>query len=259
MAVVRERLERRRTEIEAFRKRHRLEREARYPLSRKWHYALLALMALVEIGLNNVFFAVGNELGILGAVLEAFVVTILNLGVAFVLGRTALPELVHRNYARKTVGLALVLVGIVFLAAFNLFVAHYRELLGGTRPDDAVLRAWPEFLADPLGLTVFSSWILFGLGLFMAFLALVDGFKADDPYPGYGEVDRRYNEALHEFAATRDELMADLEERKDEVVNALLAANDDIGKRRSEFHDIRAARHRLVTQFVAHIDYLEES
>ena len=166
MAVARLRLERHRDELAAFCRRHRLERPARTGHRRILAWGVLVVISLVEMAFNNVFFSIGSDLGILGAGLEAFAVTFLNLGVAFTLGRLALPELVHCNCGRKLAGLTVLLPGLGFPGALNLFVAHCRDLLGGLAPDEAVLRAWPDFLADPLGLSGFLSWILVGLGLF---------------------------------------------------------------------------------------------
>ena len=137
MAAPRLRLERHRDELAAFCRRHRLERPARTDHSRILAWGVLAVIGLVEMAFNNVFFSIGNDLGILGAGLEAFAVTFLNLGVAFTLGRLALPELVHRNYGRKLAGLTVLLPGLGFPGALNLFVAHYRDLLGGLAPDEA--------------------------------------------------------------------------------------------------------------------------
>ena len=56
-----------------------------------------------------------------------------------------------------------------------------------------------RLLNSPFGLTDFSSWMLVLIGSLFALIALFDGLKSDDKYPGYGAVVRKLKDALDEL------------------------------------------------------------
>jgi hypothetical protein len=86
-----------RNEYEAFKKTHNLQRPSRHPRSHAWHIAILILLLLIETSLNGKFMAVGDELGYLGGIIQALVISLINLSVGFMVGLVLVRQWAHRN------------------------------------------------------------------------------------------------------------------------------------------------------------------
>lgn len=176
-------------DLRAFREKHKIPHEAHYPASTILHWAVIGTILLVESLMNMYFFAQGNNLGYLGGFFQALLVAVLNVGSAALVGRYLLPHLTvpdHRPWAASL--LALYLPVVVF---FNLLVAHYRDTLtrtSGMALDEPIA----ALFADPFALS-FHSIVLLLLGIAVAAIGMREGFKSDDPFPGYGHLDRIYH------------------------------------------------------------------
>jgi len=68
----------------------------------------------------------------------------------------------------------------------------------------------------------FNSMILFGLGLAFSLGALIETLYSDDKYPGYGKVQRRYEDKQREYREKREEMGK-------RVFESLNVAMQDIG------------------------------
>jgi hypothetical protein len=198
----------RRSELQRFAARHGLQRDPEdpSPSARLLLAGLLVLMVVLEGVANAFFFAQGLSTGLVGGFVEAALFAALNVGIAYLLGRHAVRQLAHAHPLRKLLGLLGLAAAVAAMTAIGLGIAHLRDEMaagGGPRAADAALGA---LRAAPLALAAVSSWALFGLSLLFALGALADGWKSDDPYPGYGRVGRRARLALDDHAAELDEL-----------------------------------------------------
>ncbi len=210
----------------------------------------------MEAGINGVLFAGSSDQGLFGGWLEALVLSIANVGAAFLFGRIALPQLHRRGAGLKTGAFVLCLAGFAAIVAINVIGAHYRDfraeanpgpgvpialtreaslLLSGAKPalastaphsaakpaparlppqqpdqsassprslqDPAQLaasernrerEAIAELFAAPFTFGSFLSFFLFVIGLCGASIAALDGYKLDDPFPGFGKRHRKY-------------------------------------------------------------------
>jgi hypothetical protein len=124
----------------------------------------------------------------------------------------------HRSGRRK----ALALTGVALLYAGFLLVtlgaAHYRAATGDiaqsppetAAPAGASLPshvaadfdqwraarlAWQRFARNPVGFDDVFSWILVMLAVVFGIFASYKGYRLDDPYPGYGQLERELNAA----------------------------------------------------------------
>lgn len=246
------------TELDRFRQQNRLERMAHYPDAHLWHWGVIAIIVLVESVLNGIFLARGDELGLIGGVTQALVIALINVGIGLMAGGGCLPQLVHRAWWRKIAGgfFAIFLFGLALV--FNLAVAHYRDALGGPMPDDAMHSAWTSFVHDPLGVADIQSWLLFMLGLAFSIIALLDGWKMDDPYPGYGRLARKQQLLNDDYAATKKDLLEQLEGIRDEAVNKLNQIATDIQRCKREYESILGARRRLLASLDQHLSHLQQ-
>jgi hypothetical protein len=104
-----------------------------------------------------------------------------------------------------------------------------------------------------------QSWLLFFLGLFFAGPGFWKGYGYDDPYPGYGRVARRWQEAeqayldcrqerLEQASAIRDETRKELDRTIEQLRGAALQREQTLG-----------ARARIVQEYRAHERHLEEA
>ena len=206
-------------DLEAFRRRNQLERAATYPEGSAafLRYSVLALMIVVEGALNAFFFAQGLDSGLLGGFVYAGVLAALNLGTAFVIGKSGIPFVVHRRAAPRAVGIIAITAAVFCLTGVGLTIAHFREAMTAEAAD-AAAAAWNALRDSPFGLRDISSWLLFAISVAFATAALFDGLFSDDVYPGYGRCDRRARACREECLEELQEIREELEHMKDDAL-----------------------------------------
>jgi hypothetical protein len=233
-------------DLEHFKTQNRLSRDAHYPSSPVLAFGILSILVLVEAGINGVLFADSSDQGLFGGWLEALVLSITNVGAAFLFGRMALPQMHRPGLLIKAGAAILCVAGCAALIAINLAGAHYRDFKAGAASPDPLVAAAPKhetasalngqnrapsgaslrkavkpafagpplpqaqtaqmekakereaiakFLAAPFAFDSFMSFFLFVIGLCGAAIAALDGYKLDDPFPGYGKRHRKFASA----------------------------------------------------------------
>lgn len=247
-------------EVREFRVRHGLKRTAHYPTTAGavWRWGLILLLFLLEVAGNSYFLAKGSAYGLIGGFAEAVIIAILNLGASLVLGFYGLRQCWHRAFWRKCSGVLSLFAWLTFAAAFNLLVAHYREAVG-VFLEGGGASAVQALQANPLGLADFQSWVLFGIGALFAFIAFVDGHSMDDPYPFYGKLDRRFEASREHYVSNREAHISELDEVRNETIDAMGIARDDLGKRLGEHGSILQGYARVCRAYDQHITYLERA
>ncbi|MFZ0571395.1 MAG: hypothetical protein WAM63_13015 [Rhodomicrobium sp.] len=225
-------------DLETFKAENGLARDAHYPSSPILAFGILSILVLLEAGINGVLFADSSDQGLFGGWLEALVLSITNVGAAFLFGRMVLPQLHRPGLIPRTGAILLCLAGAAALTAVNLVGAHYRDYkaaiasletampaapkadapLGApkhphsgklekpvvaetsapspgqiaAREKDKELEAIGKLFASPFAFDGFMSFFLFAIGICGASIAALDGYKLDDPFPGYGRRHRKY-------------------------------------------------------------------
>jgi hypothetical protein len=172
-------------EFEDFKASNKLTRGCRAPEGHVTHIGIVLLVLLLDTAANGYLLSSRDEFGLLGGMLQAILVAGMNVSLGFFAGRVALPNIIHRSIWRRMGGMAAFTILLVLILALNLSFAHYRDLsvLGVAHPEQ---KALSEILETPLVLHDVKSWWLGCIGVLFAFVSLIDGFKWDDPYPGYG-------------------------------------------------------------------------
>lgn len=240
-------------DLELFKAQNGLTRDAYYPGSQIFAIGILFLLILAEAAINGVLFADTSDQGLFGGWMEALVLSLTNIGAAFLLGRLILTQLNRRGLFQRLAASLASLLGIGAILAINIYGAHYRDYKASPvasaqsamqrpvspalpaqpaeptksqrksgKPNDASppaktdaasqsiqaesavngfeRRGWEreafgKVLSAPLEIQSFTSFFLLVIGLCGATVAAWDGYKLDDPFPGYGRRHRRYLEA----------------------------------------------------------------
>lgn len=246
----------RQKEFDAFRSANRLERLPRLPKGVALRWMVVALLVLVEALMNGVFFAEGSETGLIGGVAQATVLSLFNVGVGLCFARYGLPWLRHLNPALKALGTLATAVYVVSTTALNLSIGHFRDLFIQNAGVVLIPDLAARLASGPLNLADARSLILVGLGVAFNVIATVDASGLDDPYPGYGSVGRRKDEAVANYANHRTGCLTDLKARRDEAIADMSQIVADV---RTKEHDVQLSvngRARLDQQYAAYVEHL---
>jgi hypothetical protein len=246
-----------RNEYLAFQIKNQLSRRSRHPRSHAWHRAILLFLLLIETCLNGFFMAVGEEFGLLGGIIQALIISLINIVFGFSVGYFLLRQMAHRSIWRKVAGFVSLIAYIGASIAFNLFVAHFRDALGGEDPELAPQAGLVTFLAAPFALHDFNSWMLLFLGCAFSMISLIDGFRWDDPYPGYGDVARQHYRAQNEYAQQKQELIEEVETIRDETIKKMTEGGRAVHAALGEHRQIVGLKTDLARSFEVHLDQLE--
>lgn len=247
-------------EYDDFRIRHGLARPAHDPGNRFLTIALLALAIAVESALNGVFFAEGSDLGLVGGVMLALGISVVNVVVlGFVLGLFPARWTHHRSLLVRAPGWFLLLAGLGLLVVFNAGIAHFRDAYERLGEGVDLLQVWAHLRDQPFGLVRIQSWLLFFLGLFFAGLGFWKGYGFDDPYPGYGRVARHWQETERSYHDTRQERLEEASGIRDEAKAALDRAIEQLRGAALQREQTLGARARIVQEYLAHERHLEEA
>ena len=202
-------------------------RAATYPESQVYHFAIAAALALVEWVALASFYAEGSDFGLLGGVLIAMALSVVNISLAIVSGNL-LRYVNHRSAGRRLLALTGAAVLYAAFALVTLGAAHYRvatndiahaqptvtapgaqalppSLAGDVDQWKAARLAWQRFAANPVGFDDVFSWILVVLAVVFGIFASYKGYRIDDPYPGYGELAREVKRQRAAYEATKTE------------------------------------------------------
>ncbi len=245
-------------ERNAFKKRHRLERAPRVSSGTATFLkvAFLLFLFVLETYVNGAFLAKGNELGLLGGVVEAFAFAVLNLVVSFYIGLFGVRQVNTASIFRKLLGALSFIIWVGFALCLNLALSHYREI-SGVLYEDAGAQVVQRLITAPLGLMDIKSWLFFALGLVFSIAALVDGILFTDPCPGYAELEKRVMRALDDYIDNKTDLIANLESIRDDTRLNLEEVQRDLGKRRGEHDAILEGRTRMLGLFDQHQEQLQ--
>jgi hypothetical protein len=214
--------------LHAYRRRHHLERPAHEPQSMLKWAAIALVLVVVESVLNAGLFAEASALGLVGGVLTALLISVINVAcgsLAAYFGR----NVNHVNWFRKLLGLGAVLAGIACAGAFNLAVAHFRDAVETLEDwDEAARAAWQSLLSTPLALDSVMSALLIVLGLLITLLAALKTYHSMDPYPGYAKEEASVRRSRAVYADTLTQAIAQLDESRDEAINTLKDVNQQM-------------------------------
>jgi len=117
-------------EFQAFRTANRITRPPQLISARRhaFSWLLLSIFILLEAILNGVFFAAGSEAGIIGGIVQALMLSLLNVGSAVAYAIFFFPHLLHVKWHHRLFGALSSLFYFVWAVSLNLSIGHYRDL-----------------------------------------------------------------------------------------------------------------------------------
>ncbi len=246
-------------ELKRFCAANGLDRPSNRPESRIFHVGVLAFLILVEASLNGVFLARGLDLGLLGGIGQALAIASVNVGLGVIAGIYCLREMNRKNILRKLLGGAGFILYLAVAAGLNLAVAHYRDALGGSDPEDAATSALQAFLRTPFHIDDINSAFLLLMGFFFSLIATIDGYRMDDPYPGFGRLMKRYQDEEDDFRDAKEQEAEMLAREKENQLRRLDSATNEIAAKRSQYHAVLQQRDGFKELFINHINHLERA
>ncbi len=194
-------------DIEIFKGANGLSSAANYPDKKNSLYLILAL-GIAEAICNAIFLREGMSLRI--SLLIAVSVAIINIaGNVWLGGRYRDKNHIKPEIAKA--GTTNRVYSIFLILGINGLIALYRLWYA---TDTNVINA--QFLLE--------STVLFIIGIGMGIAAFNEGYKLDDPYPGYGVYARRLKEwadKLTEIKKFHSDFCADLKRKADQILDTL--------------------------------------
>ena len=227
-----------------------------YPESKFLSITILVAIVFIESVGNGYFFAKGNEFGFLGGYTQALIVASANVAFAFFWGYLAIPQMNSVNKTKKYLGIISIPTYLLIAISFNLFVAHYRDELSLSF-EGANFRAISAFLETPFFLKDFDSFILLFIGLIISVIALIDGYKFDDKYPGYGRIYRRYKEAEKKYHLCCSNIVKSLHKLKTQSLEELDDLSENYKKDYNHLNIQLSTKNKLIDLYEQHYQHLE--
>jgi hypothetical protein len=203
-----------------FRKNNSLNRRANYPVSTRFYTAQVFAIFVLECFINGWFLKEVTTQGLLGGLSIAIIISVFNVGFGYLYGKLIFPFKNHINSTKKIFGnLSIIVISIWFLFV-NFFTAHYREevILNNNVP---LTEIFQKILENPMAINDIKSFMLLILGFAFGIAAVGYGYKSDDPYPGFGKVQRFQDETMRTFAKDHWIYFEECTEQKNHLIREI--------------------------------------
>ena len=233
------------SEYKTFKSKHNRLQSAVFPESRRLHYSIVIALILFEIIFNAFFFREVKSTGFIGGMSISVYIAFLNVVVGFFFGSLILT---YKNHIKSLFrNLAYLGIGIFSLYSLfvNFFAAHFREAvhcisLGKHKEEwnseicetltyGEITKLKPNIsgIIDNLFNNTFNfedltSIALLTLGIFFAIVAVIDGYRSDDPYPNYGKIQRRRDGTIKKYGNKIWKYIEECGQEKDKRIETIV-------------------------------------
>ena len=211
-------------------------RAAIYPESYIWSLSLIIAFIVAESVVNLFFFAQGSSLGFLGGWMTALLTALANVLASTLAGGFFYRYTNHCKTSWRCFGWIGFIALCFFVGLLHLAVAHYRELAIRMTDVDAVsfVAALTALKENPFGFQDMLSLVLIIIGVFITIVAMRKGYSWDDPYPGYGDVYRRWkklDDAKNYFIKNYHQSGIDIKKKSGAALVGILISWDEEKKK----------------------------
>lgn len=209
----------------------------------RWATCWISGVAALELGLNAWTLGTAHPSGLVGVLPEMFVFTAVNVFAGLVIAYGRRRKNHHPKFrARRLTGWLCVAAAVVLVPLANLVFGHYRDALVSLQREIAdgdyqtFLESWAVLFRTALATAFSDEWIpksmqtvalIFG-GMFMAGLVQYKRYRADDPYPGFGELSRKRQRAQELYVREVAAINRRVTGRADDAIAALSAIATEV-------------------------------
>lgn len=245
---------------ETFKQEHGIDRLAHRHRNSLWDWlAIGSVFIIVESCLNAYLFATKNELGLVGGIMVALLISAANVVISSLCGYYS-RYFYHHHLSRKLCGALLVMFWVAFVSALNFGAAHFRDGIvdEALTWDQAAEQAVKQMRTQILDVASIESWLLFAIGSAISFSALLKAFYFDDPYPGYGKIERTLEDAREGYSHMHRDTLVALELKKENLIDSLREAEIEM---QNEINDTVSAlfgNSSLESQIRRHIEHCND-
>jgi len=185
----------------------------------------------------------------------AGVISLINVLISGIIGFYILRNLNHISKTRKRFSILGLIISIPILIFLYLVAAHYVDLAS---QDNAVIEVVKQTWNNPFDLKSFDSYLLIIIGIVVSFIAIIDTYKIDDPYPDYGKKWRKYEEKRAEYFKKIENFRKKIYSIYDNYKNELNSIIEKKGKDKLELNqinaDLKAYKESFANSIVSIID-----
>ena len=208
------------SELKKFKEKNQIDRSCMAPTAaaKMLRHAVLLFVLVLESYANATFFQQGLAGGLLDGMTMALVFAAINLLPAYFIGKSLIPYKNHCQANNRLTGYLGIALWVILAVIIALVVAHYRNALIA-QSDDPATQAWNSLFGNAFSLGNLNSLMLFMLSIFFSLIALIDGYRTVDPYPGYGVVSERLESAQSDYAEEVNGVLEALEALKKEELD----------------------------------------
>jgi hypothetical protein len=212
--IVRERELQHQRQYEEFRETNQLNRAAKYPISPGLPYSI---MAIVIIAGTIVFHETLTilESDALVSTTWTFLTLMFVALLPFILARSIFRYINHVGALQQLAGLLSGAIAVAFIGLVAFFVAHYISAIT-IFPEATVRSVVDSILQAPTSVNAdMAVWAGFGIVILVGLAAFMAGYKADDPYPGFGVRQRTF----YRTRAERERSIKQMRKRINQVID----------------------------------------
>jgi len=244
-------------DLYSFKSEHKLIRQEQSSTKPLLNWAIVLVIVFAESVLNASFFAKGSELGLLGGIVQAFVIVMINVLVANLVVLLIRRRNLISNSSIEKLGYTL-LSGILIVATvcFHFLVGHYRDALR-IYFENAYAFSVLNFSSSPFVLIDFESYILVVMGFLFFVVLIIDLYKLKDPYPGYGEITQKFNKIKQEYDALNFVLLDDEHEMTKTINQKIELLKTEATQTYEEIQDIHIAKQKLENKYNEHVSSIK--
>ena len=172
---------------------------------------VLLILFVLEASLSGILFAEKSEMGLVGGMGIAIVISGVNVMACLLCGFGS--RYVNLNsYFCKILGVMSFLIFCGILVCLNLTVAHFRDALESSVWDDAAFHAIENLRENIFGIDSFNSWVVAAFGGIVSIIAFIEGLIWSDRHPGYNSVFSAKEDAVERYAREFDQAQNQLDE-----------------------------------------------
>ncbi|MCY4303034.1 MAG: hypothetical protein OXC68_15045 [Aestuariivita sp.] len=172
---------------------------------------VLLLLFVVEVGLSGILFSEKNEMGLVGGMGIAIIISGVNV-VACLLCGFGSRYLNLKSFFSKILGIMAVLMFGIIFSGLNLTVAHFRDALEFHVWNTAGIQAIENLRNNVFGIDSFRSWVVAAFGAIVSVIAFIEGCLWKDRHPGYNHVFDAAENAVTHYAKQYEQGQFQLEE-----------------------------------------------